>query len=334
MNLLEIKTAVASFLDETVDSLTVNGQDLGLLALNQVRRNAELLHDFEFSRKLVTVSVNGTTGGSLTTAVVYGTAQVVALKSPIEVGFFDDDNNLRPVEWTTVAESLERQRNDAPYSMNRYPTDGEALSGPLGFSRFNFSGSTIFHWPMAVGETYTIGIEGYTFTPDWTSFGATTITGGTGVTAVNTSYYVYGTFNSRPLYLNFADTTDVPATVYAIWYSGTEWRVSLLTDVGSLPTNYHSLVTTSTSPAGSYTPHGTFTGTAVVAVGNQSDVWTDYGSEYLIWASVSFLNNLFKSFVFRQEGNLPPPDKQAAIALEAFKQWDVFNYEQSRRHGR
>ncbi len=68
------------------------------------------------------------------------------------------------------------------------------------------------------------------------------------------------------------------------------------------------------------------------STGSETDVWTTKGAEYLMWASVAQVNNLFKEFVPRQEGNLPTTDQQAAIALDAFIKWDTFKYEQFRRH--
>lgn len=167
MNLLEIKTEVANYFEIAVADLTKLSQDMFLVAANQVRRRAELLHDFEFSRKLATVTVNGVTGGSLDSAVLYGTATVVDIKSVIEVGLFDQSNNLRPVEWTTVAESLERQRADNGYTAPRYPTDGWFQSSPIGQQRFDFTGSTVYRFPKDESNNFTLGMEVYTFSTDW-----------------------------------------------------------------------------------------------------------------------------------------------------------------------
>lgn len=333
--LLDIKTAAAHYLDRGVADLTVNTQDLGLIALNQARNYAELQNDFEFSRKLVELEVNGVTGGALSSATLYSTgttsatvtgtlspnlvgtyvqvgtyngfpfyllagttayalwnngsawylaaaagvngttapvgdrftlastslspagtytaagsatgAPVVAVTAPtvdiktvIEVGLFDDFGNFRPIEWTTVSESLERQRKDNPYSTPRYPTDAWAQIGPAGESRFAFSGDTLYRFPFDEDNNFTVGMEVYSFTADW----------------------VAGDLS----------TTIAP--------------------------------------------------------------WTTKGQEYLLWATIFRLNHLFKAFVPRQEGNLPPPTGVMEAALEAFKSWDTFKFEQFRRHSR
>lgn len=242
MNLLEIKTAVANYFGKALADLTVLSQDLFLVAANQVRRQAELQHDFEFTRKLVTVTVNGVTGGSLDDAVLYGTATDVDIKSIIDVGLFDNDTNLRPVEWTTVAESLERQRQENPHTAPRYPTDNWYQSGPNGQARFDFTGSTVYRFPKDSSNNFTLGMEVYTFHTDW----------------------VAG-------------------------------------DLGGTPV---------------------------------TDTWTKYAAQFIQWGVIVHLNHLYKEFVARTEGNLPPPSQLRDEALAAFIAWDSGRYEQNRRHGR
>jgi hypothetical protein len=240
-NLLEIKTAVANYFEKVVADLTVNSQDLFLFAANQVRRQAELTHDFEFQRKLVTISVNGVTGGSLSSAVLYGTNTAADIKSVIDCGLFDTNGNFRPVEWTTVAEGLERQRGDNRTVSPRYPTDDWFVSQPNGVNRFEFTGDTVYRFPKDATNNFTLGMEVYTFWSDWT-----------------------------------ASDLSAPTT----------------------------------------------------------DTWTKYGAQFLQWATIVQINYLFKSFVFRQEGNLNPPDKLADSGLASFIEWDAYRLEENRRHGR
>lgn len=175
MTLTEIKAQAAALLDVTAADFTINGADVWLVAANQVRRRLELLHDFEFSRKLVSVSVNGVTGGDLTTAVLYGTATAVSVKSVIDVGLFDDDGNLRPAEWTTVAESLERQRQDNRFTVPRYPSDNWFDNAPMGVGRFDFSGDKIYRFPLDSENNFTLGLEVYAFNGDWATLAATNV---------------------------------------------------------------------------------------------------------------------------------------------------------------
>ncbi len=240
MKLESIIASAAAYLGKTSADLTVNAVDLGLVALNQVRKNAELNHDFEFSRKLLTLDVDGITGGSLDEAVEYGTDDVYEVKTLLDVGQFDETGNLLPVEWTTLGEGLIRQRMENPRYSARYPTDAEAVSGPIGQRRFVFSGGSVYFYPKVVNTMFTVGMEAYTFVPDWV-------------------------------------------------------KADLTTEV---------------------TP------------------WATHGQQYLLWGTVMHLNNLFKEFVFRQEGNLPPPKDLTDAGLSSLIAWDTFKFEQFRRHGR
>jgi hypothetical protein len=237
VTLTEIKQAIATYLKRTVTSLTIHSQDLGLLTMNEVRMQAELLNNFGFMRKFVTVSVDGVTGGSLSTAVEYGTTDAVDVKSIVDVGLFDTGGNFRPVDWTTAEDSLNIQRQETPITP-RFPTDAQAMSAP-GSQRFVFGGDRIFVYPSAPNTVFSLALIAYAFTPDW--------------------------------------TTD---------------------DLGD------------------------------------SNLWTTKGAQYLQWKSIIHLNHQFKDFVFRQEGNLPPPQVLADEGLANLITWDTFKYEQFRRHSR
>lgn len=238
MTLNDIRSTAAAYLHKTVPDFTVNGVDLSLFALNQIRRTAELQNDFNFNRRTMTLSVDGVVGGSLSGAVDWFTQQPYEIKSIVDVGQFDSDQNLSPVDWTTVAAGLDTQRAET-LGLFRYPTDGQAVSSH-GSTRVVFSGDTVFLHPKAPEQEFTLGLEVYTFTPDWT-----------------------------------------------------------IDDF-------------STSP----------------------DPWASKGSQYLLWMLVIHLNQIYRDFVFRQEGNLPPPQTLADAGLSSLITWDIFKYEQSRRHNR
>jgi hypothetical protein len=166
VNVYAIKSAMAAYFERGVDDLIVHDIDLGLVALNQVRMNAELNNDFEFTRRLLTLDVDGVTGGSLDEAVERGTTDVYEIKTVVDVGQFDRDGNFLPVEWTTTSESLSRQRMDNPSSMVRVPTDAEAMVN-MGGNRFLFSGNRVYFHPVTPNQVFSVGIEAYTFSRDW-----------------------------------------------------------------------------------------------------------------------------------------------------------------------
>lgn len=330
MTLYDIKVAVATYFKTTVADLTQNGQDLFLVAANHVRRQAELSHDFEFSRKLVTLTVDGEVGGSLEGVVVYGTSTEVNVKTVIEAGLFDSDGNLRPVEWTTVAEGLERQRLDNPHMAPRYPTDGWYESGPIGFGRFELAGSTVYRFPKDADHDFTLGLEVYTMADDWTSVDNVMVMGASN-TDFNGTYYKAGfQWQSKDVFYKPVTGT---AFVSFIYYSSDHggWVIQNGIDEAT-PSAYVSAIT-ATSPEGNYTA-GTESGTPTVADSTVSDVWTTHGAEYLMWGVIVHLNYYYKEFVTRQEGNLGSPERLRDEALAAFIAWDAYRFEQNRRHGR
>lgn len=242
MNIYQLKTAIASAFLKSVDDLMVNDQDLGLLALNQVRQLAEQVNDFEFNHRLLTLNVDGVTGGSLETAVLFGTNEVRTIKTLVDVGLGDGNGNFIPVEWTTSMDTFNRQRMDNPYTF-RYPTDGQAMCGPIGQKRFVFHRNNVSHFPAAPNTTFNLLIDAYVMSPDW---------------------------------------VDADAAADAV--GDGEWLLN--------------------------------------------------GYTYLQWAAIVHMNEFFKGFVFRQEGNLPPPETLRDNALNAMITWQVFKYEQYRRHSR
>lgn len=333
MTITEIKTAAAAYHKKTLSDLTVNGLDLGIVAVNQVRLQAELNHDFNFQRKLLTLDVDSVTGGSLEDAVIYGTSTEAQIKTLLDVGQVDEFGNFIPLEWTTTEEGLERQRATNGYDFVRYANNEPWQSAPDGQRRFTITNNRMYSWPKTEdSETLSMQMEAYIFSGDWQSNTVVTVTGATGVTAVNQTYTYSGTHNGF-FYYTSADG------VYVIYYDGDEWIITALP--GSSTTNSYALAADGEDgPAGTYTGQGTFTGTPTVAVSGattepvDSNIWTTHGQQYLLWGSILHLNHYFKTFVPRTEGNLGPPERLAAEALEAFKTWDVYKYEGARRHGR
>lgn len=340
MTLLELKTQIALYCGkDSAADLVVGGTDLGLLAINQVRQQAEMEHDFEFSRKLLTVSVNSLTGGSLNEATVFGGTQELEVKTIVDVGLFDSGNNLIPVDWRTVSASLELQRKDNRYgtTLPRYPTDAQVLPfGTYGHARVTFSGDEVQVWPKTAPTTpvttYQIGIEAYCFSPDYISAQLTPLLQVSGTLTPN----VVGVYEEQvtqfqgyPVYVggNFQ---------WFLYYAGTLVKFVLRRGAPqSDPDPNYWFKDITGGFAGSYTAQGSNTGSPQVIVNYPiaSDIWLTKGSQYLLWASVVHLNALHKGFVFRQEGNLPPPEKYRDDALQAFIDFDLFKYEQNRRHG-
>ncbi len=57
------------------------------------------------------------------------------------------------------------------------------------------------------------------------------------------------------------------------------------------------------------------------------DWMTTHGYTYLMWAGICECNKLAKTFAFRQEGYISPPEKERDTALQALILWDEFRNE-------
>lgn len=80
MTVGEIKKAAAAYLQKSPEDFVKNSVDLLLIALNNARKNAEMLHDFNSQRVVAQITVDPTNGGSLNDAVLKGTMTPVRLK--------------------------------------------------------------------------------------------------------------------------------------------------------------------------------------------------------------------------------------------------------------
>ena len=60
-------------------------------------------------------------------------------------------------------------------------------------------------------------------------------------------------------------------------------------------------------------------------VASYEDYFTQHGFNYLIWQGIVEANHISKEFVFRQEGNLAPPEKLAERYLQALITHDLFD---------
>lgn len=334
--LVTLKSRAAAILERDVADFTVNGVDLWLEAANDAKRNASMNHDFNFQRKLLTLTVNSATGGSLDDAVIQGTATGVDLKTIIEMGNFDTYGNFRPVMWTTEEMGQELMRQENPFYGIRYPTDAQALSWPLGQRRLVIRGDSIFNWPIADVPVYdqVIGIEAYVFDSEWDSINSSTTITVTGTLNPDLTgiYSRSGTLNALPFFVKTTVDGEPLSFIFAD-SEGDSWDIAQAVIPG--PTNFFGRNDlTVDGPEGVYTANGTYTGTATVVNNTANDPWLTKGSQYILWQSIIELNKRIRSFVPRQEGNLGEPQAMSDAGLAAFISWDIFKYEGFRRDTR
>lgn len=332
--LATLKSRAAAILERDVADLTVDGVDLWLESANDAKRNASMNHDFGFQRKMLTLTVNSATGGSLDAAVIKGTATTVDLKTVIEMGEFDTYENFRPVMWLTTEVGQELIRQENPFWGLRYPTDAQALSWPLGQRRLVIRGDQVENWPISDVPTYdtNVGIEAYIFDAEWDSLNSSTTVTVTGTLSpdLTGTYTKIGVINDHTLFAVVV-SNQIPTKFLYYDLASDAWVLSQ--SIISGPPN--SFVGPSTiSPAGMYTQAGTYTGTATVVDNTAVDPWLTKGSQYILWQSIIELNKRIRSFVPRQEGNLGEPQALADAGLAAFISWDIFKLEGFRRDTR
>lgn len=127
MKLSTILNVAAGYLQTDSSAFLVNGEHLGLVALNQARNLALMKHNFEFTRKQAEITV-GTSGADLSNMVLFGTATPVAAQTIQEVCLVGDDGVLLPIEWTLAGESFERLRGAVPNTVSRVVFGADRVS--------------------------------------------------------------------------------------------------------------------------------------------------------------------------------------------------------------
>jgi len=80
MNIGTLKAIAAGYLQKAPADFVINGVDLLLNALNNARKKAELLHDFNLNRVNAQIQVDPINGVDISTAVLKGTDTPVSLK--------------------------------------------------------------------------------------------------------------------------------------------------------------------------------------------------------------------------------------------------------------
>lgn len=180
--LTDIIAQAASYLRRPITDLTANvisnpsgPLNVALPALNMIRTDAESANDFEFTFQQVDVVVTPGTPCALTSAVLHGTDTPAIIKTICDVGIYDLQANLWPLEWTDGGENMERIRQEARHFLfARYPTDDQFNFRFWGVTRPVFTGGPqgfVNIYPVQqldTQPTITLGILAYTLTPDWT----------------------------------------------------------------------------------------------------------------------------------------------------------------------
>lgn len=317
MNINQIELAICAYLVQTSTSdFDINSNaDILLLGINNARRYAERAHDFFLSQLDCFLSV-GANGGSLLSAYVDTSVTAAGTLSPNVAGAFALTGTFNSLPFYTKTVST------VVYFLSYNGTAWTITAG--GFTL----GSD--YWILTTASTSPVGV----YTAHGANTGALTITEATGTISVKRVSNVL---------LPIAGGFYVPIE----FLTNDEWNERVMRLVGREhynPVKSAEEVGISQFNAAAYqqgqtivlVPPALYTFPQVVKLSIQrwmpdyvstsdTDFFTQFAPDFLIWRAISEINNYFKVYVARTEGNIDEKfiQGQADAALQALIAWDV-----------
>lgn len=182
-----IRAVAAAAFGVPISRFTTQGIDLFLDAANGVRKNAELLHDFEDTRFTRNLDIAGNLGGdfsgvdlSVSFNGVVPNGYCKKIKQIVAVRRQRPNGVYIPLDFTRADIPIERERTELEFSdnmwpENRYPSDADLLARGTsssviqrGMSLFIYPGFTV----GATDTTVTVTLEGHGWMKDYTTVNA------------------------------------------------------------------------------------------------------------------------------------------------------------------
>lgn len=316
MNINQIELAIVAYLTQTSTSdFDINSNaDILLLGINNARRFAERAHDFFHAQLDCFLSV-GATGGSLLSAYVDTSVTAAGTLSPNVAGAFALTGTFNSLPFYTKTVST------VVYFLSYNGTAWTITAG--GFTL----GSD--YWILTTASTSPAGV----YTAHGANTGALTITETTGTISVkrvsNVLLPIAGGF-----YVPIEFLTNDEWNERVMRLVGREHYNSVKTaeEVGISqfnPVAYQQAQTIVLLPLSLYT----FPVAAKLSIQrwmpdyvstSDTDFFTQFAPDFLIWRAIWEINNYFKVFVKRTEGNVDEVFIQgmADAALQALIAWD------------
>lgn len=165
MTIRELKSVIATYLQRPIDKLTVDTPvDLVLVAINNARRSAQYLHDFNAQKVEAQIAVDASEGGLISSAKLIGTDIPVALKELITFSVLRD-GQYRPIYHRPKKNhQAEIQLFDSVRNYDRYPS--VESSRTTSSSEVIIFGDRVYFSPS---KTETLFIDGIAWLPDYTN---------------------------------------------------------------------------------------------------------------------------------------------------------------------
>lgn len=341
MTLNELKIFCAAYHQKTVAELTTLDTDMFLLAANAQRKNAELLHNFEYSKIRASLSIDSVSGAALSTAViennttssvtVTGTLTPNATGTYYRVGYLNGyglyiqytSSGSTYALWYSTAEDKWAITTIANLS-NESVVSGGSLSWTRSTTSTNPAGT------FGAGDSYSGTATVTAANAQWASIKE--ITNLTGLRS--NGEYVPLDFTRSDISierdrteLEFVDdywpSTRYPSDAMRLSRGGS----ASIVQRGSSLYIYPQTTDTSETPLSvtieAYGFLSDYT-SANLSDAEPTDFLLQYGYDYMKWACVCELNYLFQTFVPRQEGVLSPPEAKRQEAWRNLILWDSF----------
>lgn len=327
MNLAILKTIVAAYLQRNTSDLTINGVDMFLRAANNVRRNLELLYDWEYSRVLANIDIDGITGGNLANAVIQLGVATNGIKQIVAVSRQRPDGTWIPLDFTRVDIPIERDRTELEFSDNlfpylRYPSDAQINARGTTSSIVQRGNSLYIHprFNNIPSTTYNVQLEAFGWLSHYsTANSMRTLT--TSDTPVTFTLPVQQPYPQEPI--------DTATTGYPVTGVGTQWLTQLQIGDTLLTAGSHTLtvlwvVNDKLFYVASTPTVETNVSFSINGSDNPEDFLVEHGASYFQWAIICEMNFIFQTFIPRQEGIMAPPTQMRDDALRELTLWNYY----------
>lgn len=317
-----------------------------LLSANNVRKNAEQLHDFEYARVVATLDIDGANGGALEDAIIEGEVTVPGSMIVTDGGTptSPDAKGTYVLQDALLNGFRHYVREDGLFEIMHYSTswyvrkiDPESSlfwslgsSDPSPVGSYLGAGSATGEAIVAAGATDRLmwgGLRAITaieraradgsYIPlDFTSAGAA-------IERERSELEVSSDFASSVRYPSDAEYLNRGSTSTLIQRNG---KVYVYPFSSFTPTPL-------TVRVSGYAWLADYT-TADLSETYPVDFFLSHGSRYMQWAIICEMNYIFQRFVPRQEGVLAPPEKARDEAWRDLVQWDTYIVDPNSTHSR
>lgn len=333
MTLSQLKSVCAAYHKKTLADLTVLSTDLFMIAANNARRAAEMDHNFEYARLTATLSIDGATGGALSSAVIgsNGTdalnyadsgAPSTVLGQFNKIGVWGD----YPLYLSTAGTFAFYSTNYSSYVLalslantaitNRYvPATGTTspIATYVGAGSFNGSSLILTNGTSArfsslreIEDVQRLTGDGY-LEPISFNTSSRAIAQVRDEIAVSNDYYEDWRYPSDRQLLARGSAQNLIQRGSRLF-------------VYPLPAATVDDLSVTIEGYGWLRDYVT----ADLSLSTPVDFFCEFGHEFLQWSIIIELNHLFKTFVARQEGNLSAPEKMKQDCWKRLLDWDSY----------